>query len=40
MNPWPYLGAGYGLAALGLLGYLASLRRRRRALEAALKETP
>lgn len=36
-NPWPYLGAAYGLSALGILGYLLGLRRRRQALTRALR---
>lgn len=34
MNPWPYLLAAYLLTAVGLLGYLGSVRRRLTALQA------
>jgi hypothetical protein len=40
MNPWPYILSAYGLAALGCLGYLGGLRRRRAALEQALAALP
>ena len=40
MNPWPYILAAYLLAAIGLVSYLFSVIRRRKALTtqvAALK---
>ena len=40
MNPWPYLLAAYLLTAVGLLGYLGSVRRRVRAVRAQVAALP
>jgi type VI protein secretion system component VasF len=36
VNPWPFILAAYLLAAVGMLMYLVSVRRRMRALAAQL----